>query len=225
MTSWAFMFDDVPEPVWKASTGNCSSCLPSATSSPARAIRSAISGSSTPSSALIRAAAALIRPSQWTTSSWTGSPETGKFSTAFAVSVPQSCCFPSCTAIRLSPVVDCAHYTLAEERRQLPRQPDRVVVGHEKAGARKDAQLGVGEARERLLGDGERVETVLVGPEEQGGHVHRAVGVQELGLAVERPAPGSPGPRPREVGVASHVGEGVAYEVARRRVAARRERC
>jgi len=27
-----FMFDDVPEPVWKTSTGNWSSCLPSATS-------------------------------------------------------------------------------------------------------------------------------------------------------------------------------------------------
>ena len=35
------MFVDVPEPVWKTSIGNWSSCLPSATSSPARAIRSA----------------------------------------------------------------------------------------------------------------------------------------------------------------------------------------
>ena len=29
MTSLAFMFDEVPEPVWKTSIGNCASCLPS----------------------------------------------------------------------------------------------------------------------------------------------------------------------------------------------------
>ena len=28
MTSLAFMFEDVPEPVWKTSIGNCASCLP-----------------------------------------------------------------------------------------------------------------------------------------------------------------------------------------------------
>ena len=38
MTSLAFMFDDVPEPVWKTSIGNCASCLPAAISSPAAAI-------------------------------------------------------------------------------------------------------------------------------------------------------------------------------------------
>ena len=67
MTSLAFMFDDVPEPVWKTSIGNWSSCLPSAISSPAAAIRSARSASSRPSSALTRAAAPLMRPSQRTT--------------------------------------------------------------------------------------------------------------------------------------------------------------
>ena len=35
MTSLAFMFDDVPEPVWKTSIGNWSSCSPAATASPA----------------------------------------------------------------------------------------------------------------------------------------------------------------------------------------------
>ena len=35
ITSFAFMFEEVPEPVWKTSIGNWSSCLPSATSSPA----------------------------------------------------------------------------------------------------------------------------------------------------------------------------------------------
>ena len=39
----------------------------------------------------MRAAAALIRPSQWITDAGTRSPDTGKFSTALAVSPPQSC--------------------------------------------------------------------------------------------------------------------------------------
>ena len=62
MTSLAFMFDEVPEPVWKTSIGNWSSSSPRATRSAAAAMRSALSGSSSPSSALTRAAAALMRP-------------------------------------------------------------------------------------------------------------------------------------------------------------------
>src|SRR5215211_1964815 len=92
ITSLVFMFDDVPEPVWNTSIGNWSSCSPAATSSPARAMRSAMSASSRPSSALTRAAAAFIRPSQWTTGAGTRSPDTGKFSTAFIVSLPHSSC-------------------------------------------------------------------------------------------------------------------------------------
>ncbi len=38
ITSLAFMFDEVPEPVWKTSIGNWSSCSPAATASPATAI-------------------------------------------------------------------------------------------------------------------------------------------------------------------------------------------
>ena len=90
ITSLAFMFDDVPEPVWKTSIGNWSSWRPSATSSPAAAIRSATSWSSLPSSAFTRAAAALMRPSQWITDAGTRSPDTGKLSTALRVSPPQS---------------------------------------------------------------------------------------------------------------------------------------
>ena len=97
ITSLAFMFDEVPEPVWKTSTGNWSSCLPAATSSPAAAIRSARSASSSPSSAFTRAAAALIRPSMCTTAAGTGSPDTGKFSTALRVSPPQSSWLKSCS--------------------------------------------------------------------------------------------------------------------------------
>ena len=44
MTSLAFMFDDVPEPVWKTSIGNWSSWSPRAISSAAAAIRSASVG-------------------------------------------------------------------------------------------------------------------------------------------------------------------------------------
>ena len=69
ITSLAFMFDEVPEPVWKTSIGNWSSCSPAATASAAVAMRSARSASSSPRSALTRAAAPLIRPSQRTTGS------------------------------------------------------------------------------------------------------------------------------------------------------------
>jgi hypothetical protein len=86
------MFDEVPEPVWKTSIGNWSSWCPAPTSSPALAIRSAISSSSSPSSAFTRAASALMRPSQRTTGAGTRSPDTGKFSIAFEVSDPQSSC-------------------------------------------------------------------------------------------------------------------------------------
>ena len=100
-TSLAFMFDDVPEPVWNTSIGNWSSCLPWATSSPAAAIRSAMSESSLPSSALVRAAAALIRPSQRTTETGTRSPDTGKLSTALRVSPPQSSSATTVSSVEL----------------------------------------------------------------------------------------------------------------------------
>ena len=45
-TSLAFMFEEVPEPVWKTSIGNWSSCSPAATASPASANRSATPWSS-----------------------------------------------------------------------------------------------------------------------------------------------------------------------------------
>ena len=92
MTSLAFMFDDVPEPVWKTSIGNWSSWRPCAISSAAAAIRCARSASSSPRSAFARAAAPLMRPSQRTTATGTRSPETGKFATALRVSPPHSSC-------------------------------------------------------------------------------------------------------------------------------------
>ena len=95
MTSLAFMLDDVPEPVWNTSIGNWSSCSPAATASPAAAMRAASSGSSRPRSALTRAAAALMRPSQRTTPTGMGRPETGKLSIALRVSAPHSSLMPA----------------------------------------------------------------------------------------------------------------------------------
>ena len=89
MTSSTLVLVEVPDPVWKTSIGNWSSNSPAAILSPAAAIRSAFSGSRSPSSAFTRAAAALMRPSQRATDAGIGSPETGKFSTAFIVSPPQ----------------------------------------------------------------------------------------------------------------------------------------
>ena len=91
MTSLAFMFVEVPEPVWKTSIGNWPSCLPAAISPAAFSIREALRFESSPSSPLTAAAAPLIRANQWMTDSGTVSPEMGKFSTAFVVSVPHSC--------------------------------------------------------------------------------------------------------------------------------------
>src|SRR6476469_9287612 len=105
ITSFAFMFDEVPEPVWKTSIGNCASSSPFATRSAAAAIRCAFSSSSSPSSPLTRAAAALIRPSQRATGVGMGSPETGKLAIAFCVSPPQSSsdvAAVSVTALRLA---------------------------------------------------------------------------------------------------------------------------
>src|SRR4051794_21117307 len=95
------MLEEVPEPVWKTSIGNWSSCSPAATESPAVAIRSASAESSSPSSPLTSAAAALSRPSQRTTGTGTRSPETGKLSTALVVSPPQSCSVKVCASIEV----------------------------------------------------------------------------------------------------------------------------
>ena len=85
MTSLAFMFELVPEPVWNTSMGNWSSCAPEATSSAAAATASAISASSTPSVLFTRAAAPLTRPSARICAGSIGRPEMGKFSTARCV--------------------------------------------------------------------------------------------------------------------------------------------
>ena len=64
MTSFAFMFVEVPEPVWNTSIGNCASCLPAAISAAAFSIRVALRFESRPSSAFTAAAEPLMRASQ-----------------------------------------------------------------------------------------------------------------------------------------------------------------
>jgi hypothetical protein len=82
ITSFAFMFVEVPEPVWKTSRTNSSSRSPDATCSEAPRIASAIHGSRRPSSSFARAAAHLMRPSAWINRRGNRMPEIGKFSTA-----------------------------------------------------------------------------------------------------------------------------------------------
>lgn len=104
ITSFAFMLDEVPDPVWKTSTGNCSSQRPSATSPAAAAIASPSSASSTPSRTLTRAAACLTNPSALMCAAESGTPEIGKFSTARCVCA----CHLACTGTRTSPIESCS---------------------------------------------------------------------------------------------------------------------
>ena len=103
-TSFMFMFDDVPDPVWYVSTGNSPSCLPAATSSAACAIASAMAPSSVPSSLLASAAAFLIRARAAICVDSRPLPEIGKFSTARWVCAPYS----AFTGTRTSPMVSCS---------------------------------------------------------------------------------------------------------------------
>src|SRR5918911_46390 len=121
ITSFAFMFDDVPDPVWKTSIGNWSSSSPRATRSPAAAIRSAFSASRRPSSPFTRAAAALIRPSHRATGVGIGSPETGKFAIALRVSPPHNSLDVDAVSVTA--------WRLARRRRAAPRLQELVPRG------------------------------------------------------------------------------------------------
>src|SRR5882757_509226 len=104
ITSLAFMFEEVPEPVWNTSTGKCSSCCPSATSSAAAAITLAISALSVPSRPFTRAQAALTNPNARICARSSPRPEIGKFSTARCVWARHS----ASTGTRTSPIVSCS---------------------------------------------------------------------------------------------------------------------
>ena len=82
ITSFAFMFELVPLPVWNTSIGNSASHCPPATSIEAFSIAVASGLSIMRISRFTRAAAALMRPMACTNLRGIGSPEMGKFSTA-----------------------------------------------------------------------------------------------------------------------------------------------
>ena len=90
MTSFAFMFDDVPDPVWNTSIGKCRSNSPAATRAAARRMLFAFAFDRWPSALFACAAADLIRPSA--RMNWRGmvKPEIGKLSTARCVCAPYS---------------------------------------------------------------------------------------------------------------------------------------
>ena len=104
MTSLAFMFELVPEPVWNTSTGNWSSWSPATTSAAAASMAVATSASTTPSSALAAAAAPLMRASAEISDRSSTVPDTGKFSTARWVCGPHR----AAAGTRTSPMVSCS---------------------------------------------------------------------------------------------------------------------
>src|SRR3954454_17145542 len=220
MTSLAFMLDDVPDPVWKTSMGNCASCSPAATAAAAAEIASASDLSSLPRSALTCAAAPLMRPSQWITETGTVSPEMGKLSTAFLVSPPYSV-FLGGMGRTLRPG---GRAGSAEEGHQLARYAHGVVVGDEVPRAGQHAQHRVGQQVERLLGAAQRMVVIVVGPQEQHGEVEPRQQVEHLAARAHGQRAAQPCPRAREVGVAADVGHRVADEVLGLRRAARAER-
>ena len=88
-TSLTFMFDCVPEPVCQTTSGKWSSSSPAMIWSQAATIRSRLPSSSTPSSALARAAAFLRIPKARTTSSGMRSPPMRKLLRERSVCAPQ----------------------------------------------------------------------------------------------------------------------------------------
>ena len=103
-TSFMFMLDDVPEPVWKTSIGNASTCSPSTIVAAASRIACACWDVSTPSCSLAVAAAALTRAIALISAGSIGVPEIGKFSTARWVWARQSASFGT----RTSPMLSCS---------------------------------------------------------------------------------------------------------------------
>ncbi len=103
-TSLTFMFVEVPDPVWKRSTGNWSSWFPDATCSAADTIAAPAAGSMTPSRALVSAAQPLIVARAWMTSGETPSPLIRKLWMARWVLAPQS----ASTGTAMSPRESCS---------------------------------------------------------------------------------------------------------------------
>ncbi len=89
ITSLAFMFDWVPDPVCQTTSGKWSSHRPSTTSAAALTIAPPSSGSRRPCSMLVSAAACLIAPSARTMATGCFSHPIGKFMIERWVCAPQ----------------------------------------------------------------------------------------------------------------------------------------
>ncbi len=87
-TSLTFMLVEVAEPVWKMSSGNWPSSLPSITSAAACRMARAISPGTTPSSSLTAAASPLIIATAAMNRFGSVSPEMGKLRRARSVCAP-----------------------------------------------------------------------------------------------------------------------------------------
>ena len=103
-TSFMFMFELVPEPVWKTSIGKASWCWPPMISSAPAAIARARSSVMMPSSALIRAAAFFTRAIATTCDGSRVVPLIGKFSTARWVCARHS----ASRGTSMSPMLSCS---------------------------------------------------------------------------------------------------------------------
>ena len=82
ITSLAFMLELVPEPVWKTSIGNASSCSPAATSRAAASMASRRLRLEHAELAVDPGRAAFTSPIAWISAGSIGVPLIGKFSTA-----------------------------------------------------------------------------------------------------------------------------------------------
>ena len=184
---------------------------------PGRSAR-ATSASSSPSSPLARAAARLDATEPVDRPRASPGPGDGEVVDGLVGLAAAELLAISCTLIAPT------RYLRSRSCTSSRASADRVVVGHQEAGARQHPQLAVGQPAQGLLGRLERVVAVVAGPEEQdrrGEALGRRRGSR--GCASTRPAAGELGPRARAVAVPADVGERVADEVARRRIAAGRE--
>ena len=110
------------------------------------------------------------------------------------------------------------------ERGQLARQSDGVVVGHQEPGARRARAAGrraAGRAPPRRSRAGACGSSSA--HSSSVGHLDQPVGVEQVAAARPSASGAPPCPRAGAVGVAAEVHRRVADEVARRRVAARRQ--
>jgi hypothetical protein len=102
ITSFAFMFELVPEPVWNTSIGKCSSCMPFAISSALDSMAAAMSSGNRPKPRFVRAAAHFTSASARTNAGGMRKPLIGKLFTARCVCAPHNADAGTCSSPMLS---------------------------------------------------------------------------------------------------------------------------